>query len=370
MYNYVSQAWVNSLKEFMAPEGFIEITCHIPSVGKSLIFYKDDIIRFSHKQSGSLLSAELPKNYIEFSLNNSDGRWNPSNPEGLYKYLSDRLLIYVRYGFDINGVIEWIPGGAFLLSEWSTKQNGYEASFVARDILECMIDVSCEQVPVGSIANAIDSAVSLVELPPFGEVIYADGMNDYSIVDDESRSSLTVAEVIQKSANATRSIIYQRRGWFHLYVQPHDNSDTEYTIPLKLSYAYPEIEFSRQLKAIEVKYAGDKKATLNVGTTGEVQTLDNDFISTEDQAFEVAEWVSKNLRSRKKISGEWRGDPRLDVFDVVWVETKYGVREKVILTDVNLSFTGAFKMTYTGYIDTSAYTVDHYSGEIYTGEVL
>lgn len=370
MYKNVSQGWIKSQSDFMAPEGFVQIACYIPESNRALMFSKDDIIRFSHKQSGSLLSAELPKNSIEFSLNNSDGRWNPSNPEGLYKYLSDRLLIGVSYGFDINGSVEWISGGTFILSEWSTAQNGYEAKFVARDILECMIDVSCDSVSPGTVAEVIEKAVAQAELPSTGKVNYSSVLSEYSVVDDESRSLTTIAEVIQKGANATRCVMSQGRGGYTLDIRRHDVSDEEYVIPLKLSYAYPEIEYTRPLKAVEVTYAGDQKVTLNVGTSGEVQTLDNDFISTEEQAYEVAEWVDKNLRSRKKISGDWRGDPRLDVYDTVWVETKYGMKEKVILTEIDLTFTGAFRMTYTGYIDQSAYAVDHYSGEIYTGEVL
>lgn len=370
MYKYVSKEWIKSQSDFMAPEGFVRIICRIPSTNTYLTFQKDDIIRFSHKQSGSLLSAELPKNSIEFSLNNSDGRWNPSNPEGLYKYLSDRLLLGVSYGFDINGVTEWIAGGVFILSEWSTAQNGYEAKFVARDVLECMIDVSCDSVSPGTVAEVIESAVALAELPSPGKVTCANVLQEYSVIDDESRSKITVAEVIQKCANATKCIMATERGGYILNVDRHMNEDTGYVIPLKLSYAYPEIEYTRPLKAVEVTYAGNQKVTLNVGTSGEVQTLDNDFISTEEQAYEVAEWVDKNLRSRKKISGDWRGDPRLDVYDTVWVETKYGMKEKVILTEIDLTFTGAFRMTYTGYIDQSAYAVDHYSGEIYTGEVL
>ncbi len=370
MYKYVSQEWVKAQSDFMAPEGFVQIVCHIPEANKSLIFNKDDIIRFSHKQSGSLISAELPKNSIEFSLNNSDGRWNPSNPEGLYKYLSDRLLIGVSYGFDINGVVEWIAGGTFLLSEWSTAQNGYEAKFVARDILECMIGVPCDAVMPGTVTEVIDRAVAHAELPSIGTVNCSPLLNDYNVVEDENRPQATVAEVIQKGANATGCVMSQGRVGYVLDVHRHEVSDEEYVIPLKLSYAFPEIEYTRPLKSVEVTYAGKQKALLNVGTTGEVQTLENDFISTEEQALEIADWVSRNLRSRKKISGEWRGDPRLDVYDTVQVETKYGLKEKVILTEINLSFTGAFKMTYTGYVDQSAYTVDHYSGEIYTGEVL
>lgn len=77
------------------------------------------IISYSHEQSGDLLTGAIPKHSIEFTVNNIDGRWNPSNPTGLEKYLSERQKLIVRYGMDVDGTIEWIKAGTFYLSEWS-----------------------------------------------------------------------------------------------------------------------------------------------------------------------------------------------------------------------------------------------------------
>ena len=52
------------------------------------------------------------------------------------QYLQERQAIVVRYGFKINGSIEWVKAGTFYMSEWETPSNGLEATFTARDILE------------------------------------------------------------------------------------------------------------------------------------------------------------------------------------------------------------------------------------------
>jgi hypothetical protein len=103
---------------------------------------------------------------------------------------------------------------------------------------------------------------------------------------------------------------------------------------------------------------------------GETQTLTNDFIATEDQAKSVAKWVCDGLRSRQQINGEFRGDPRFDLFDVVNIENKYGTIAGVVLTDIKCSFTGAFRVAYSGYVRGSGVSVFVYCGEVFTGEVV
>lgn len=369
MYANVSEGWLSAHEESFAPEGFVSIECYIPELGESLTYTKRDILKFVHRQSVSLLSAELPKNHIEFSLDNSDDRWNPSNPDGLYRYLSERLRITVQYGFKIGDEIEWIPGGVFYLTEWGTTDNGYEATFVARDILEYMIDAPYDGEMTGTLDNLVVVATSGVELPNDSEIVIDEALEQYTLGEISSDESHTVAQILQKCANATQCVIYQNREG-KLVVSRLNKTPTGLTIPLRLSYSYPRIEFSRPLKSIEVTYCGDEKVMYNVGSSGEIQTLKNDFISNRLHAYEVAAWTEDNLRSRRKISGEFRGDPRIDALDMVAVETKYGVVERVVLTDVKISFTGAFTIEYEGYVDHNTTVVDYYSGEIYLGEVI
>ena len=88
------------------------------TIGHILTFYKKDIFSYTHEQTGHLNSGELPKNSITFTLDNTDGRWNPNNPTGMEQYLSERQRIKVRYGLDIGDGVEWIKAGTFYLSEW------------------------------------------------------------------------------------------------------------------------------------------------------------------------------------------------------------------------------------------------------------
>ena len=379
----VSTEWVRANESFLAPEGLVEISCYIPELRQTLVYTKKDLMNFTHQQTGSLVAGELPKNHIEFSLDNTDGKWNPSNPQGLAKYLVERLQIVLRYGFVIDGVERWIPGGTFYLSEWRAPQNGLEASFVARDILEYLIDRPYTGKVEGTLYNVVQSVLAEANIPrgeailgkmvlgetPMGVVNISEELKKYSVGNVKYDGSETMAVILQKCANAAGCVMYQDRDG-RLTIKKLSYEDTGYTISQEFSYAHPEIEISRPIKSVSVTYCGDTTRTWQFCDSGETQTLNNNFIKTGEQSRKIAGWVRDSLISRKQLKGEFRGDPRFDLFDVVSVESKYGRVSYVVLTDVKITFTGAFRVTYSGYVRGDSSLGIAYSGEIYTGEVV
>lgn len=375
MYN-VSKSWDNANKQRLSPEGFVELSCYIPQLNETLVYTKSDLLSFKHEQTGSLISGELPKNHIDFSLDNSDGKWDPNNPRGLEKYLSERLKITVRYGFDINGVVEWIPGGVFYLSEWSTTSGGLDASFKARDVLEYMIDKTYTGYADDTLYELAEDAIAKADLPSDARVEISDVLKNYPAyapLEDDNTVVMTpikdksVAEILQMCANAARCVLYQDRQGV-LRIERLNHVDTGFTVSLGFSYTYPKVQLSRPLKDVEVNYGEDSKVTYQCSSDGETQTVNNSFVQTEDQAFYIGEWVGRSLQGRLKVEGDFRGDPRFDLFDVVSVENKYGTIAGVVLTDITYVFTGVFYAEYSGQVLGAASSAI-YCGEIFTGEV-
>ena len=200
-------------------------------------------------------------------------------------------------------------------------------------------------------------------------VSISDELKKYTVNDIEYQGNESVAIILQKCANAAGCVMYQdRTGAFSITKLSYE--DSGYVIPRKLCYAYPEIDFSRPMKKVSVTYYGNAVTVYPFSSSGETQTLTNEFISTKEQADDVAKWVCDSLRTRRKIKGSFRGDPRLDLFDVVSVESKYGTIAGVVLTDVKFSFAGSFRATYSGYVRGSGETVIVYCGEYFAGEVV
>ena len=178
----VTSAWKTANEQILAPEGLIELSCYIPELKQDLVYTKSDLLSFSHHQTGDLVSGELPKNHIEFTLDNSDGKWNPGSPTGLERYLSERLRITLRYGYIIDGVETWIPGGVFYLTEWRTSYNGIEASFVARDILEYLLDKPYTGEISGTLYSVAQKVITEAALPEDISISVTSQMTKYPVL--------------------------------------------------------------------------------------------------------------------------------------------------------------------------------------------
>lgn len=328
-------------------------------IGHLLKLGKGDLLGFTHEQDGDLLSGKVPKYSIEFTLDNSDGRWDPNNPTGMAQYLSERQRITVKYGLDVNGSIEWINAGTFYLSEWYAPPNGLEARFVARDAFEFLL--ATDTTKMSNMSSTQYGNLAFIASWATNS-LYLDGIKvdvtDAALKGSKGRefgANGTYAEMVQKCANAACCILrYDREGV--LYIEQLDNALTDYQIPLSLSYTYPEITLSKPLKQVVVDYGkvgGDGNPIvyeLSVANNGEIQTVSNDYIYTEEAAKSVAEWVANVLKTRKTISGEFRSDPRLDLYDIVRVEDRYGRWLTVVITNIKYTFGGSFKGSYTGRI--------------------
>ena len=328
--------------------------CRVTEVflGIREFYTKSELMDYEHTESADLLSAALPKSEIMFSLDNSTGRWNPSNPSGFEQYLIERQEVTVKYGMKVDGTTEWIDGGTLWLSEWNTPANGLEATFTARDSLTFANDIYVG-IRKGTLFDIATDAFKQMELPvlPDGSArFYIDESlknqtTDFSGDDTE----YTIADVLQMIAHMGCCILHQNRAG-QVRIEPHNNTVTDYEINRFRSYAHPEISFSKPLKAVEVTFSENQKETLVVSSSGEVQTVANEFIKTAADAQNVAARTAEVLKGRQTISGEFRADPRLCALDVVTAENKYAVNE-VAITEIKYSTSGgAFKGTYTGRI--------------------
>lgn len=307
-------------------------------LGIQTIYTKDDLLGYTHTQSVDLLSAALPKNEIVFRLRNENSRWNPENPSGAERYLMERQEVNVKYGMTVGGITEWIEGGHFWLSGWSTPSNGIEASFTARDVLEFMNEKYTGPAS-GTLYAIATAAFQQADLPltEDGTVRYwVDGsINQYSTTIEGEH---TIAEILQKVAHMACCVLYQDREGI-MRLEPRGKLLTDYEITQDLSYSHPEFEISKPLKAVEVEYGENESLTLAVNTVGEVQTVNNDFIQSQGDAQRVAECTAELLKGRKTISGEYRADPRLDALDKVMVQSKYATNP-VVISEIEYSTTG------------------------------
>lgn len=380
----VSDAWKANQQGLLVSESFVEITFVGTTPSEDIVFNKSNITKYKHEQDGCLLSGKLPTNKITFSVDNLslDDKLDGYNPNTAN--FTKNQKITVRYGFTVNGNIEWIKAGTFYLTEWNTPANGMETTFEARDLLAFFMDKPYIGRTSGTLYQIVESAVGQAGIPQ-DVVVEIDGLlgGYYTTIATE----WTLAEILQLCANAACCVIWQDRDGKlriqrvsnvkkdsdnKLKVQHVSNMTSDYVIPTAWAYTYPEYEVSKPIKAIQLAYGNNKVEDFPVADIGETQSISNELITQKSQANEVAQWVAALLKDKKTISGEFRADPRLDVFDKVTVESKYGVNEAVIITNITYNFTGSFRSTYGGYVtkfDETITKADYFCGELYCGEV-
>lgn len=314
------------------------------SMGIGVVFTKRELISFTHEVEGDLCSGSIPKNSITFSLDNSTGMWNPDNPQGSVKYLAQRQKIKVRYGMLVEDDIEWIEAGTFYLSEWNTPSDGTEATFVARDIFEYLLNEPFPVVEDDDLETIMGKAFSLADVPDDFVYYTSPTLQGFNGTTDANR---TAAEIVQMCANSVGHIMKQDR-LGRLHITPLTKEGSGFTIRSKVARSHPEITLSKPLRIISIDNGDDFHYSINVSTNGEIQTVSNPLITSADQAALVAETVRDALVTRKSVSGEFRADPRLDLFDIVRVESKYGDIYPVVLTSIKYQYSGSFWAKYTG----------------------
>lgn len=346
----------------------IEITLGIQNV-----YTKTDLLGYDHNQTVDLLSAALPNNNITFKLRNDDNRWNPDNPTGMERYLTEQQEIRVRYGMDVNGTVEWIKGGTFWLSEWDTPANGLEVAFTARDAIGFMGGIY-HGIRKGTLYDIAIAALTEADLPKLdsGAVRYFvdESLKNITTDFEAEDTEYIVSDVLQMVAHAGCCVFYQDRDGV-VRIEPRSETYSGYMIGPEISFAHPEYTMSKPLRAVSVGYGNDYRSIVEVAPRGEVQTVDNELIVTEADALRVGKAAREILENRKVISGEFRADMRMDALDNVIVASKYA-SNIIAVTDIAYSTTGgAFRGKYTGRV----VSIDlHpkamlFSGDLYVGEI-
>lgn len=221
-------------------------------------FDKANLIDFSHSQEVDPIGATTPKVELNFSIDNSDNTFNPDFEEGLYRFLARKQEIIVKYGYKLGESIEYIDAGKFYLSEWETPQNGLEASFAAKDLLEFMSDTYVygkysPNTPV-SLYDLAEQVLISANLPT-----NEDGSKKWILSDVLKNFKTTAplpictqAECLQYIAQAGCCVLfYDRTGTLH--IEPISNDMTDYEINTFNSYSYPEVSLQKILKSVNVK---------------------------------------------------------------------------------------------------------------------
>lgn len=111
--------------------------------GIGYVFQDTQIISVSEKHTDAPVSTSLPTSSLSFNLDNAEGRFTADSNNSLVQFLAHQQKVTVSYGVDLPTGVEWVPGGVWYLSDWSSS--GASASFSAVGRIELLTKTQYEK---------------------------------------------------------------------------------------------------------------------------------------------------------------------------------------------------------------------------------
>lgn len=408
----VSQHWLDTNADAFTAEGQVQLTIYHTN-NNALILNDAWITKFRQDINGSILSGSLPENKIVVTLDNSGGEFEYDPEYDLYK---NNQAVY-QYGFaqyldDGEGgyikVYDSIRGARLFVYSATFDEDAKTVTLDTRDILSFMTETytgiqrgNGYEMALAAIMQAESSAA--VPLAEITTVFDVEALSAADIVIPYGKY-YSIRDLLQIIANAAMCVIYvDRRSGIHIekltdisgtYIDRTRTWGTAYNSGMTwgdaLAYtwgsrfAYQRYNINRSIQYGSVKqdlqpkishfsliYANNQRyAELHmIGEDGQEETLANELLANDpEETFHVnyvGLWVYHTLQSgRIMYTGSIRPDPRADLFDLVYVQTKTGY-EPCIITGMSLDYNGGWTGTFKAISADFNDITDIYSLETY-----
>lgn len=311
--------------------------------GVLLTYDNDKLARFTSTEETDITSSTMVIPEFEFTIDNSDMAFDPNVPDGLQAFVQLRQKIQPELGLELDGRIEWVPLGEFLLTEWKTDRGSMTATFRGRNRLDVLDDVDYESLTPRTL-----TLKTLIE-----DILTQAGVASYAI--DSTLAAISTKGITSKRKGREALLMAAMAGCANVYVTRdgvlHVTATRSASVSSTLTFdellEEPEIEWLRQTKTVTVPYytngttlAGDVSIDATDVQIGDVVTLENTFIETDTRAGLVASWLLSRRNERKRLKASYRGQPALELMDLVSVQTRYTPTFGVHLTKLEMDYQG------------------------------
>ena len=187
----------------------------------------DDIASCSSTKEIDLLSSKIPKQEFEFTLIDTQRRYDPENPSGLWEYLESRQPVNYQYGYELlDGSIEWIPWGlSYSTGDFDVSKSGIvaEVSVKCAGLADHLTMTYDEGVYSAAGRSLFDLATDVMKFAGFENTIELDNALK-TIYTHNPLPSSKVNECLQLIANAGRCIMNHSRGGYIQILRENDSA--------------------------------------------------------------------------------------------------------------------------------------------------
>lgn len=296
------------------------------------------------------LQVGMPLAELDFELINVLGDYDIDKPGTLY----DRLAIGnpLSLAFTVNGSYRrTVPMARLYVGQKNSVGDrlavaAYDVRWnLGRSYHEWGIDPGTD---LGTTLTALFQYHRLgYVIDPAVEEMYPESA--YTFGDDT-----TVLDDLQKLAQAYGLVIRPSRGG-NVVVTAAWGSDAYGTIPVRNMYEWPKSNQFNRYNVIDVRYGtagGYQRYIQDFSQPGEVKNIlsvNNDLVVTEQMAVGVCSRIRAQIYD-SAFDAEWRGDPAMDLTDMVGVHTRWtqeGTAQTFRATKREIRYDGAYRETTT-----------------------
>ena len=341
----VTESWEKTNRDNFTRPANVTLTIYRTD-GTSPIVGGARLISFNYNKVGDCLSSILTQDTITFTFDNYDGRftYDPEND----RYHNARVDVYCGFMREDYSLYDGITGGMYFISDIDSVNS--RTTFIAKTIIAFMrtkcnaYSGDCMTVAKQILAQAgADSGVPLDTIP-YKLDTKLSGV-EVRILETDNYS---MAEALQLIANACGCVLYTERGG-RVCIVPLGDVSENYVLSNKISYEFPKVKIAEKIGTIRFYYAHGGGEAVNTGEerkSGGTQVVTNPILNEAFDALELAESIFDFWQiSRKKISGSFRADPRIDLFDIIVIPNG-GKVSVCCITKMNFTFNGAWRGTY------------------------
>ena len=283
----------------------------------------DDLYTLSITQQTNFASTALPYGTCQLSVDNSDRRFEPSNPEGIFRSIEERQGVDISIGVELaSGEIEYKKIGKYYQYSggWKTGRNAMTIDWSLVDIIGLLS--AREYIPPATLPTTVDGWIASI-VGQLGTLFTSAYAVDESLatkaLSPDSRDNVVgkkCSDIIMWVALAAGGYaVADNRGRLAIKELPTDGG----TVTLDNITDYPTVSANQDIAFISftlhdgsgTQYIVDGTAAASSNTI----SVDNPFIKTQAAA-DAAAAIILAFYGGNAYSVVGRGDPASEVGDV------------------------------------------------------
>lgn len=304
-------------------------------------WYGDTIYKFDVIRKCDISNLTLPYASATLEIDNTDKRFDPMNKDGIFLTLTARQPVTMSLGVEINGSVEYVPGGIYYLKDkgWKTQNSGMTMMFDMIDIVGLL--ASRKFVLSGSVPSTLEGWVSEI-VDQLGTTFSGHYVIDGTLgttaltCSADDVAGVTCGDLLRYVCQAVGAfpVSDPENGYLHI---TKINNSVRRQISLRSQNAIPSSSANQDIAFLSFKINGTDyniPGTEEIG--GQTVNIENPFITTLIGA-DLASQAILPQYGGNALSLNWRGDMSVDPGDVEIVEIYPNILTAARVTEQRLT---------------------------------